>query len=162
MKNAIIIFLSALLSFGCNAQTEKDIQDNNMSKQGDIKPKVDYKVNKIYDDDGNLIGYDSTYTYYYSNIDRDALIADSVFAKFNKYFKSLDTFSPHPFIDDFFDGDSYMGDDFFTQDFFSNAFRKQEEMMEKMMRRMDSLKNRFLMQEYPIEDNRKKEEKQKI
>ncbi len=156
MKKMMIIFLSALLSFGCNAQTGKDIQNDITSKQGEIKPKEDYKVNKIYDDNGNLIGYDSTYTYYYSNIDKDAMVKDSVFIKFNKYYRSIDSFDRYPFKDDFFDGNNFNEDDFF----------KQEEMMERMMRRIDSLKNRFLMQEHPIEENRnhkkkKKEEKYK-
>ncbi len=42
------------------------------------QPKEDIKVNKEYDENGYLIRYDSTYTYYYSNIEGDEIVADSI------------------------------------------------------------------------------------
>ena len=49
-------------------------------KKDTIKPTVDYKVNKEYDEKGNLIKNDSTYTYYNINIDRNAVITHSILA----------------------------------------------------------------------------------
>ena len=52
------------------------------------KPTVNIKVNKHYDDKGNLIGMDSTYSSYYSNIKGDTARMDSLFHNFNTYFNS--------------------------------------------------------------------------
>jgi hypothetical protein len=43
-----------------------------------IKPKVAIKVNRRFDEKGNLIGFDSTYTSYYSNISGDTAQMDSL------------------------------------------------------------------------------------
>lgn len=87
MKNLMLLILSAFVLFSCNAQTKKDLdkKETEISKEK-IEPKIDYKVNKEYDENGNLIRLDSTYSYYYSNIDKDAMINDSIFRKFNQHF----------------------------------------------------------------------------
>ena len=68
MKNLIMSVVSLLLLSGCYGQTEKNKET---FKKDTIRPKVDYKVNKEYDEKGNLIKNDSTYTYYNINIDRN-------------------------------------------------------------------------------------------
>ena len=40
------------------------------------KPIVDIKVNRKYDDEGNLIAFDSTYTSYYSSVKGDTTTMD--------------------------------------------------------------------------------------
>ena len=55
------------------------------SKMGDsvnkgTNPQTSIKVDKKYDSKGNLIKYDSTYSYYYSNIKDNKNLEDSIFA----------------------------------------------------------------------------------
>lgn len=147
MKN-LIVFIVAILTFNsCNAQSEK--KENKNAKE-QIEPKVDYKVNKKYDEFGNLIEFDSTYTYYYSNIDKNALINDSIFKKFNEHFNKKDPFIGNSFFNDFFKQDDYLNDDFFSEDFYRGNFSRQKEMMNRILSRMDSLKNDFLIRKHPI------------
>jgi len=150
MKNLMIILLSFFTLISCNAQSkkEKDNKSNKISKET-IKPKIDYKVNKEYDENGNLIRLDSTYTYYYSNIDKDAMMKDSVFKKINEHFNRNSPFGKS-FYDDFFQ-DGFNEDDFFQEDFFRGNFKRNHEMMNKMMQRMDSLKNQFFIEEFPLD-----------
>ncbi len=150
MKKIVISFLSAMMLVSCNAQTEKkkdEIQDqNNIEK---IQPKVDYKVNKEYDENGNLIRLDSTYTYYYSNIDKNKINTDSIFKSFNQHFSMNSTFDDS-FFEDFFKQDQYSKDEFFSQDFFRSDAKRSQDIMNEMMARMDSIKNEFMMNQFPI------------
>ncbi len=154
MKNIITLFISVLLFASCNAQTEKktEVQKEEIGKE-QIEPKVDYKVNKEYDDEGNLIGYDSTYTYYYSNIDKDAMMRDSVFEKFSKHFNMGNSLTGDDFFRDFLKEESFSKDEFFKEDFFSGDFKSNQEIINRMLSRMDSLKNHFFIETYPLQEN---------
>jgi len=153
MKKLAILLMSALMLTGCNAQ-DKDAK----AKDNSIKPKIDYKVNKKYDDNGNLIGYDSTYTYYYSNIDKDAMIKDSIFQKFNEHFSNLSMFEDDKFFDEFFKQNTYSEDEFFKDDFFRESFKNNQKIMEEMMKSMDEMKNQFFMQQYPLKEKKQEED----
>lgn len=71
MKTLNYILCSFLLIMtSCNAQNKKD--DNNLlsiitpgysDKDSLSKPDVRFKVNKKYDEKGNIVSYDSTYSY---------------------------------------------------------------------------------------------------
>lgn len=151
----MLIILSALMLVSCNAQEKKqlDKKPEETSKQK-VEPKIDYKVNKEYDENGNLIKLDSTYTYYYSNIDKNAMINDSVFKKFNEHFKMKNLFK-NSLFDEFFKEDVYIEDEFFKEDFFRGNFNRNQEMMNQMMRRMDSLKNEFFIEKFPLKEKKK-------
>src|SRR5690348_904992 len=75
----ISIILLALLLSSChgntNGQSTESKKNNNDSLQ---KPKIAIKVNRQYDKKGNMIGFDSTYTSYYSNISGDTTQMDSL------------------------------------------------------------------------------------
>jgi hypothetical protein len=60
------------------AQEDEPIQKN--------QPKVHYDVKKEFDKDGNLTGYDSTYTWYWSNKGYEMPDFDSLFENFNHHF----------------------------------------------------------------------------
>ena len=156
MKNIMIVLLSFFTLVSCNGQTknEKDKKETEISKEV-IKPKIDYKVDKEYDENGNLIRYDSTYTYYYSNMDKDAMMKDSIFKKFNEHFNNIEEPFGSSFYDDFFIKDNYKESEFFKEDFFRQNFKRNQEMMNKMMQRMDSLKNKFFIEEFPLEEGNK-------
>ena len=152
MKNWMIILLSFFTLISCNAQDKKeeDNKSNKISTETN-QPKIDYKVNKEYDENGNLIRLDSTYTYYYSNIDKDAMMKDSILKKLNQHFNMKDAFSSS-FFEDFFREDNFIKDDFFQEDFFRGNLKRNHEMMNKMMQRMDSLKNQFFIEEFPLDE----------
>jgi len=138
MKRLAQIMLLLFLTISCNAQNveSKKTDDKN-------KPKTSIIVNKEYDENGNLIRYDSTYSYFYSNIENDSTLADSSFTSFQKYFyKSFPDFES-PFFDDMFFEDSLLTYDFYKKDFFSKRFELNRKMFDEMFEKMDSLKNKF-------------------
>lgn len=110
------------------------------------KPKVDIKVNRHYDSTGNLIGFDSTYTSFYSNIQSDTLRMDSLMNSFDNYFN----LNHSPLLDrqfnNLFFNDSSRYPDFFHKDFFMKRYELNDLYMRNMMREMDSVKNRFFFE----------------
>ena len=134
--------LLALITFSfttvfVNCQNKELTPDSKGIKQ----PKVDIKVNKQYDDKGNVIGYDSTYSYTYSD-STNSQLNDNLL---NKLYNSPN-FQVHMFKNMPFDVDSlikqnpfYNGfgfnDPFFNSDININSFDE----MNKMLKRLDSL-----------------------
>lgn len=51
-------------------------------KKDTIQPKTTIQVHKEYDENGNLIRLDSTYTYFYSNIKNDSILERDIYKKF--------------------------------------------------------------------------------
>ena len=156
MKKITIILLSIFTLISCTAQEKKELEkkQTEISKEKN-KPKIDYKVNKEYDENGNLIRLDSTYTYYYSNIDKDALMKDSIFKKFNEHFNRKNPFD-NSIVEEFFEDADFTEEDFFKEDFFRGNLKRNQEMMNKMMQRMDSLKNKFFIEQFPLKEEEKK------
>jgi hypothetical protein len=117
-------------------------------------PDVNIKVNKTYDKDGNIIGYDSVYSYSYRYKDGNTreFEADSVVNEFRSLF--YNDFSSH-LNNDLYSGlflnDSAFFDNFLTDDFFLDHFRNEHQIFEHIILRMDSLKNDFLKQHYAID-----------
>lgn len=157
MKNISLIFVLALIFASCNAQTntKNEVKQNDDKVTQNNEPKVNYKVNKEYDENGNLIRYDSTHTYYYSNVDTNAMMNDSVFDKFNEFFDSKSIFKNGFYFNDFFKKENDFKDHFFSEDYFQESFKNSQDRFNKMLLQMDSIKNQFLMDEFPLENNEK-------
>ncbi|MCK0131155.1 hypothetical protein MWU59_06515 [Flavobacteriaceae bacterium F08102] len=89
MRKLIVLgsFLG-FLSLSCQGQVEKSTQEKNENK-----PKTSYQVHKEYDEDGNLIRLDSTYSYVYSNTTMDPEELKEFMKNFNKMsnFSDLDS-----------------------------------------------------------------------
>ena len=113
------------------------------------QPKEDIKVNKEYDENGNLIRYDSTYTYYDSNIEGDEIAADSIFNNFRNMFEDNYSFSTTPYFNDLFFEDSLLKYDFYKNDFFHERFMNNMQQMERLFWEMDSIENKFFMEQFP-------------
>ena len=135
-----IILAVALVSYSCDAQKKDSTNNVTMLK---TVPKTNIKVNKEYDKDGNLIKYDSTYSYFYSNMGTDSHIRDSVFNEFMKKFNEQYSFPDTSFFNNVFFQDSLLKYDFFKNDFFIERFRHNQKQVEKIFNEMDSLKNNF-------------------
>ena len=156
MKRVVIFLIFPLLVSACQAQNDKKPQKGNSKISQDQvpitrQPKVDVKVNKKYDDNGNLVGYDSTYSWSYSTIQGDTvnIDADSAFSQFKPLFDThFPNFSPNLY-DDFFGLDSSFYQDFMSPLYFHDRWQKALMQQEKTFREMDSLKNAFFNEHYP-------------
>jgi len=151
-KLAFYIALILLFSISCNYKAKINKQAQLIDT---IKPKVNIKVHKEYDKHGNLISIDSTYSYFYSNIKNDSLLESEIFQdfklNFNNQFKSFDSL----FINDFFNDRPLWNKDFYTDKFFQNNFENHQKRIEKIFKRMDSLKNSFYTKQNEILKNNK-------
>jgi hypothetical protein len=122
-----ILFSIILYSFVIHNDKAIDfVPDKNDSLKTN-QPKVDVKVNKKFDEKGNLILYDSSYSIIYNSNDADIQIfnleSDSIFSQFKNNMMGNDFFKGFP--------DMGYQNDFFNRDPFENMKRMQE-MMNKM------------------------------
>ena len=131
------------------SKKEKNKNNTDSTLISGNQPKEDIKVNKEYDKDGNLIRYDSTYTYYYSNIDGNKTVGDSIFNNFRSMFEDRYPFSTKPYFDNLFFEDSLLHYDFYKKDFFHDRFMQNMQRMDRMFWEMDSIKNKFFMEQFP-------------
>lgn len=144
------VIICSLVLTSCNGQTKSDTLVKNKDT---IKPKVNIKVYKEYDEKGNLISIDSTYTYFYSNIKNDSILEKEIFNNFrldlNNQFKPFDSL----FMKDFFQDSPFRIPDFYTDDFFQNNYKSHKKRIENIFKEMDSLKNRYYLKQKEIFEN---------
>ena len=154
MKNVIYgIAFCFLLFSSCNAQNKKNESENKSNIETEVikpEPKIDIQVNKKYDESGSQIGFDSTYTSFYSNIEGDTLLMDSLFNQFNPFLKNnYDGVFDRQFENLFFN-DSLFYDDFFHTDFFRKRYEMNNEYFKRVMNEMDSVKNEFYQKQKEV------------
>lgn len=148
---SLLIVATSFLVFSCREKTngqspEAKEQTGTINADSLEKPKVNIKVNKHYDDKGNVIGYDSTYTSFYSNIRGDSSRLDSLKTSFDNYFnRDYSSIFKNEFNSLFFN-DSLKYPDFFHKDFFLKRYERNDHFFRDMMLRMDSIKNQFYRQ----------------
>lgn len=142
----LLIFATALFFSSCQAQEKKE-KDNKIT---DVKkaPKENIIVNKEYDKDGNLIRYDSTYAYFYSNIENDTIAEDSILVNFRRMLENRFPFFHSPHFNDLFFEDSLMKYDFYKEDFFFERYKQNMDYLEKLFHEMDSIKNKFFQEQF--------------
>lgn len=114
-----------------------------------IAPKTDIVVNRQFDENGNLIRYDSTYTQFYNSIEQDSLLADSILNEFKNRFNLQYPFSDRSYFNDFFFQDSLLQYDFYRKNFFYERFQNNMKRMDSLFQEMDSMKNRFFRNQFP-------------
>lgn len=148
----IVALLVILVITGCNNQEkEKQQIESDEQEMSTIKPSEKWDVKKEYDEQGNLIRYDSIYSWSYSNVKGDSLRVnlDSIMDSFKMYFgknRSID------WDDDFYyfpKNDSLFMKDFFKDDYFLRNWQMQHSEFEGMIKKMDSLRNDFLRKFHP-------------
>ena len=138
-KIVLLTFLISVLLSGCNGQKMESAMDKGKRN----KPETNITVNKEYDEDGNIVKYDSTYSYYYSNIENNKFAGDSIMKLFRERFNNRYFFSEDPFFDNLFFQDSLLDFDFYKKDFFRNRFFDNWRHMDQLFLEMDSIKNNF-------------------
>lgn len=153
MKTLVVTLAVALFTFGCNAQN----QDKNDTQQSDVKkeqkktPNESWTVKKELDENGNVIGYDSTYTWSYSNFDGDSVYVDvdSMMRSIDSYFgENMSSVWDKSFMEPMF-RDSLLARDLFSDNYFEDRWKDDFFDMEDMFRQMDSIRNRFFNQNFP-------------
>jgi hypothetical protein len=144
MKGIVVVFLFSAFFFCCNGQDKNKQKPKDVNKETAVgsNPKVSVKVNKKYDSKGNLVRFDSTYSYSYSSRGRDSALVsmDTLFRNFKSRF-------PHNWDTEFRDifmTDSLAQYDFLNRDYFSKRLELNMERIRNRFREMDSIKNRYL------------------
>ncbi|HEY9007675.1 hypothetical protein [Ohtaekwangia sp.] len=155
----ISFFLVVLMLSSCHEKSNGQVSENHTTAKDSIKPKVNIQVNRHYDDKGNVIGFDSTYSSYYSNIPGDTARMDSLMHGFDRYFNQQhSSFFRNEFNPLFFN-DSLRYPDFFHNDFFLKRYELNDAYMRNMMQRMDSIKNQFYREQSKSLKETQKEKK---
>jgi hypothetical protein len=161
MKNLMMIMMLFVIAGGCNGQKKQteEAQQHIASSDTLNKPKVDVRVNKRYDDKGNLIQFDSSYSYFYSSPElkkQNSISSDSLFGNLklpllNQYENLMDEN-----MNSIFFNDTTFKYDFYNSDYFSKRFHLNLPKFEELYRQMDSVKSNMFKQTYPEGSLKKK------
>ena len=145
------LFLLPFIVSACQAQTTNKEGRNTSTPTLDNKPKVEVKVNKVYDENGNIVRYDSTYVWSYTDTtgDSTSVEVDSVMSEFKPFMQDHFKMIVPGFDNEWFLNDSTVYNEFLGPDYFMNRWQNEMEQMSKMIGEMDSLRERFLDEHYP-------------
>ncbi|MFC7358306.1 hypothetical protein ACFQO1_11450 [Jejudonia soesokkakensis] len=147
MKNYILLFIIGLLNFSCNSQNnELKAKSNEIDEKIIEEPKGTWKVDKEFDENGNLIRYDSIYSWS-SNDTYDTLSLlerDSLMQSFkSRFFTNFSQFENQGF-EDVFSKDSLFSKNFFNDDFFGSDFGSDFMDLDKIRQQMIERQKKFL------------------
>ena len=148
----VVAFLFILAITGCMGQEkEKDEISKDEKQEIAQEPKGQWEVHKEYDDLGNLIKYDSIYSYDYSNTKDDSIKInlDSIIDSFRGYFEDKVPFDWKRDFSYFPKTDSLFMKDFFKEDYFYKNWERHHSDIEDMIKKMDSVRNAFLRKHHP-------------
>lgn len=151
MKKLVLLVVFLTATTGCNAQHSEHAQpDSQTTGAEQNQPQENWTVHKRYDEKGNLIGYDSTYVWSYSNKGKvQSIAADSVLDAFRRQFNKQFPVLFDRTISNYLLRDSLLYRDFTQPDYFMQKWENHYFDIQSMMRDMDSLKNTFLRKHYP-------------
>ncbi|MEQ3498130.1 hypothetical protein ABMY20_00055 [Tenacibaculum sp. SSH1-16] len=143
MRKYMLCMVLALLTISCNGQKHRQKESvERIEKQ----PKGSWKVDKEFDENGNLIRYDSIYTWSLNNnetnlssIDRDSLLKSFK----SKFFTNFSEFQAQGF-EDVFSEDSLFSKHYFSNDFFKSNFGREFMEIDKIIKQMEDKQKKFL------------------
>lgn len=148
MKANILCVLLSCLSFSCSSQGEQadKIVTTEDNKKELTEPKGSWRVNKEYDADGNIIKFDSIYTWSSSTMPRD-LDSDSIFKEMQSMMQKRFSMRSPSGIHGFEANDSinsqFVPRAFFEDDFFSDGSPFGGFQRDAMMERMEAIRRQF-------------------
>ncbi|HEY5687562.1 MAG TPA: hypothetical protein VIS27_04570 [Yeosuana sp.] len=162
MRKHILFLIITLVGISCNGQkkdSEKAITKEK-PESIDAQPKGSWKVNKEFDENGNLIKYDSIYSWSSNGAIENLTSSDrdSILQSFkSKFFTNFSGFESQGF-EDLFTQDSLFSKHFFNDDFFKSNFGKdfmdidriREQMMERQKQFLKKYQSEFIK---PKEEN---------
>lgn len=148
MKKHVLFVMVALLSLSCSSQEKETAQKAFEKKQdtNSVQPQGTWKVDKEYDEHGNLIRYDSIYSWSSTNKydDLTAIDRDSLLHSFRSgFFNNFSSFESQGF-EDLFAPDSLFSKRFFNDDFFDSNFGRDFMDIESIRQRMLDRQKKFL------------------
>lgn len=151
MKNIVTILL-VLLFIGCKGQEEEKLQEKGKEKK-DLteKPKQEWEVHREFDEQGNLIRYDSVFRYAFPNVEGDSVRVnlDSIMNSFRGYFDFHAPYKWNYGFSYFPKTDSLFMKDFFKKDYFLDHWKRKPLDINEILRKMDSTRNSFLSKYHP-------------
>lgn len=164
MKTIFFFITLSITAIGCNSQnkSENKIPKTDITEQTKgTDPKVDVKVNKQYDSKGNLIKYDSTYSYFHTSkgVDSSKIALDSIFRDFKLEYSSNFSKLVDEEFKDLFLSDTLFRYDFLNNDYFKKRFEMNSKKFEELFSEMDVRKSEFLNKintEQPMKNKKKK------
>lgn len=148
MKRYILLFMIGLVSVSCKGQKkETKIVETEENRDNIVeKPKGTWKVDKEFDENGNLIWYDSIYSWSsndkfenLSSIDRDSLMQSFK----SRFFTNFSGFENQGF-ETVFSQDSLFSKHFFTDDFFDSNFGNDFMDIDELTQQMITRQRKFL------------------
>jgi hypothetical protein len=148
MKKSFLLLFVLSLCFSCNGQ-DNNTKEKKMKETREEQPKGSWKVDKEFDENGNLIKYDSIYSWSSSSKydDLSSFAKDSLLKSFeSKFFNDYSHFENQGFSD-LFTQDSLFSKHFFNDDFFDSNFGKDfmdiDEIRQKMFARQKSFLEKY-------------------
>lgn len=154
MKKYILLLMLFFLSIGCKGQEKQANEKKAKEPEKNVveKPKGSWKVDKEFDEDGNLIRYDSIYSWSssgkYDHL--SSMQRDSVMQSFkSRFFTNFSKFENDGF-EDVFSKDSLFSNRFFNNDFFGSPFGKDFMNIDKIRQQMIDRQKKFL-EKYQLE-----------
>ena len=152
MKKLVFTLLLGLMLAACQAQDDRskskvDLVDKNTDSISADKPKISWKVNKKYDEEGNVVGYDSIYSYSYGNLNNlpKQMNLDSIMGSMNFFSQdNLSSFMEDYNLVQFMGKDSLMNGSHYFNDFFEQQRNNNFSDMRKLFQQMDSLQNMMM------------------
>jgi hypothetical protein len=156
MKKFGILLVIIVFMFDCKGQTSKETGGRkqalqNITQKNKTNPEVKVRVNNTYDDKGNIVRYDSVYSYVYRYPNGKVMErnADSVIQEFQRTIsEDFSSRFNQDFYNNLFPNDSTLSLNFPDKDYFSRQFRNESEQFERMMNELDSIKNDFMRNYY--------------
>lgn len=150
MKKLLIV-LFVLTTLSCNAQEKEKKEQDKDQKLSSPQPKEMWDVKKEYDEQGNLIRYDSIYVWKYSTKEGDSINRnlDSIMDNFRRYFEHTAPYTWENYFSYFPKDDSLFMKDFFAEDYYLRNWKRQNLELEKFIRQIDSSRNLFLRKNHP-------------
>lgn len=149
MKNSAL-FLLALLFLGNSCQAQEKEEEMKAQEQKETKkPETAggaWKVHREFDESGNLIRYDSIYSWSSEDamenletLDRDSLL-QAMRSRFYRHFTRIDSLA----FPNFFGRDSLFTKGFFDDGFFKSDFGRDFLDIDHMRKRLEAIEEEFL------------------
>jgi hypothetical protein len=146
MKKYILLFMVGLISISCIGQKNEQKTEVKESEEKLVEPpKGTWKVNKEFDEKGNLISYDSIYSWSsngkFDNLsfsDKDSLMQSLK----SRFFTNFSDFENNGF-DDVFSKDSLFSKHYFNDDFFGSILGNEFMDVDKLRQQMIAWQKKF-------------------
>ncbi|MCX7549311.1 hypothetical protein [Xanthomarina sp. F2636L] len=148
MKKHVLLFMVGLLSVSCNGQKNEHKKADANESDGKLveQPKGSWKVEREFDNSGNLIRYDSIYSWSSDNkldnlssLDRDSLMQSFK----SKFFENYSGYANQGF-EGVFSQDSLFSKYFFNDDFFGSDFGNDFIDIDRLRQQMIARQKKFL------------------